>query len=72
MLAIHPLNNRLYNVLSDAHDVGPIWLGRPLVVIDMYEHAYYLDYTTQRAAYVKAWFDRVDWAEADRRLEAAS
>src|SRR5262245_16464124 len=71
MLAVHPLNGRLYHVVSDAHDVGPLWLARPIVLIDMYEHAYYLDFKNDKAAYVKAWFDRVDWAEADRRWKAS-
>ena len=37
----------------------------------MYEHAYYVDYKNDKAAYVKAWFDHVDWDEADRRFKAA-
>jgi Fe-Mn family superoxide dismutase len=71
MLAVHPVNGRLYHIVSDAHDVGPLWLARPLVIIDMYEHAYYVDYENDKAAYVKAWFDHIDWVEADRRWKAA-
>jgi Fe-Mn family superoxide dismutase len=71
MLAVHPLNGKLYNVVSDAHDVGPLWLARPIVIVDMYEHAYYVDYRNDKATYVKAWFDHVDWAEADRRWKAS-
>lgn len=70
MLAAHPLNGRLYHVVSDSHDVGPLWLARPLVLIDMYEHAYYVDYRNDKTAYVKAWFERIDWAEAERRWRA--
>ena len=71
MLALHPLNGRLYHVVSDAHDVGPLWFARPLLLIDMYEHAYYVDYKNDKAAYTKAWFDHVDWNEAERRWKAA-
>lgn len=70
-LAFHPVNGRLYHVVSDSHDAGPLWLARPLVLIDMYEHAYYVDYRNDRAAYVRGWFDRIDWAEAERRWRAA-
>lgn len=70
MLAAHPINGRLYHVVSDAHDVGPLWFARPLVLVDVYEHAYYVDYKNDKAAYVKAWFDHVDWVEADRRFKA--
>lgn len=71
MLAVHPLNGRLYHVVSDAHDVGPLWLARPILILDMYEHAYYVDYKNDKTAYVKAWFDHIDWTEADRRWNAA-
>ncbi len=71
MLALHPLNGRLYHVVSDAHDVGPLWFARPLLLIDMYEHAYYVDYKNDKATYVKSWFDHVDWPEASRRLRSA-
>lgn len=67
MLAVHPLNDRLYNVVSDAHDVGPIWFARPLLLIDMYEHAFYVDYRTDKATYVTRFIERIDWAEAERR-----
>ena len=71
MLAVHPLDGRLYHVVSDAHDVGPLWFARPLVLVDMYEHAYYVDYKNDKAAYVKAWFGHLDWPEAQRRMAAA-
>jgi Fe-Mn family superoxide dismutase len=44
MLVHHPVNGRLYNVVSDEHASGPLWLAVPLVVIDVYEHAFYIDY----------------------------
>ena len=70
MLAHHPLNGRLYHVVSDAHDVGPVWLARPLLLIDMYEHAFYVDYRSDKTAYVSAWFEHLDWAEVERRWRA--
>ena len=38
----------------------------------MYEHAYYVDYKSDKAAYVKSFFDHVDWSEADRRFHAST
>jgi superoxide dismutase len=44
MLVSHPVNGRLYNVVSDEHAQGPLQLAAPLIVIDTYEHAFYIDY----------------------------
>ena len=67
MLVVHPVNGRLYNVVSDEHAQGPLWLAVPLVVIDTYEHAFYIDYQSKKADYVEKFLKFIDWAEADRR-----
>jgi Fe-Mn family superoxide dismutase len=44
----------------------------PLLVCDLWEHAYYVDYRNDRAAFLKAWFDALpNWAFAARQLAAA-
>ena len=45
--------------------------GQPLLVLDMYEHSYALDYGAAAAKYVDAFFQNVNWDEVGRRLEAA-
>lgn len=67
MLVVHPVNGRLYNVVSDEHAQGPLWLAVPLVVIDTYEHAFYVDYQNKKADYVEKFLKFIDWSEADRR-----
>ena len=67
MLVLHPVNGRLYNVVSDEHAQGPLLLSVPLVVIDTYEHAFYVDYQNRKAEYVEKFLHHIDWAEADRR-----
>jgi Fe-Mn family superoxide dismutase len=42
------------------------------VVIDTYEHAFYIDYQNKKAEYVEKFMRHVDWAEADRRYRSAS
>ncbi|MAE76302.1 MAG: hypothetical protein CMJ85_05480 [Planctomycetes bacterium] len=70
VLGYHPINGKLYNMTSDSHDDGPSWFGVPLVVVDMYEHAYYLDYQNKKVAYAEKFTDKVDWTEVERRLRA--
>ena len=46
-------------------------MGRPLLVLDMYEHSYHLDYGAVAAKYVEAFMENVDWDEVNRRVEGA-
>ena len=52
---------RLFNYLGDTQNTFPIWNATPLVALDVYEHAYFLDYQTDRASYIDAFFDNLDW-----------
>jgi Fe-Mn family superoxide dismutase len=70
LLVVHPVNGKLYNVLSDEHAQGPLWLSAPLVVLDTYEHAFYIDYQNKKADYVEKFAKFIDWAEADKRFRA--
>jgi Fe-Mn family superoxide dismutase len=57
---------RLFNFIGDAQNTFPVWNATPLVALDVYEHAYWLDYRTDRASYVEAFFDNLDWGVVDR------
>ena len=46
-------------------------MGRPLLVLDMYEHSYHLDYGAAAAKYVEAFMENVDWDEVNRRVVGA-
>lgn len=70
MLARDVVNGRLYNVSSDLHEIGVIWLGQPLVVCDVYEHAFYVDYTNRKQEYVNKFVQFLDWQEIGARWQA--
>jgi Fe-Mn family superoxide dismutase len=53
---------RLFNYVGDTQNTYPIWNATPLVALDVYEHAYFLDFQTDRASYIDAFFDNLDWA----------
>src|SRR5437667_377661 len=53
--------NRLFNYIGDAQNAFPVWNATPLVALDVYEHAYFLDFQTDRASYIEAFFDNLDW-----------
>ena len=72
MLTFHPINGRLYNVVSDEHAQGPLWMAMPLVVIDVYEHAFYIDYQNRKPEYVEKFMDFIDWTEVNRRYRLAA
>jgi len=44
-------------------------LGYPLLVLDMYEHAYHMDYGAAAAKYIDAFMQNVNWDEVNRRLD---
>ena len=52
---------KLFNYLGDTQNSFPVWNATPLVALDVYEHAYFLDYQTDRASYIDAFFANLDW-----------
>jgi len=70
ILARDAVNGKLYNVSSDLHEIGVLWLGQPLVVCDVYEHAFYVDYQNKKQDYVDKFVQFLDWNEIDRRWKA--
>jgi Fe-Mn family superoxide dismutase len=53
---------RLFNYVGDTQNTYPIWNATPLVALDVYEHAYFLDFQTDRASYIDTFLANLDWA----------
>ncbi len=63
-------DNVVHNYWAADHTNSLAW-GVPLLVMDMYEHAYAMDYGTNAAGYIDAFFQNLNWEEVNRRAEAA-
>lgn len=63
-----------FEILTSPNQDNPLMSGgqAPILGLDVWEHAYYLDYTYKRADYVKAWWEVVDWAKTAERLKTSS
>lgn len=53
---------RIYS--ADVHNQGGVWGAIPVLVLDVYEHAYFIDYGSDRAAYIDDYFTNLDWEKA--------
>ncbi len=58
------------NILLDTHDEGNIATAYPLISLDMYEHAYFLDFGTDKAGYIKRFIDSIPWDVIEKRAAA--
>lgn len=71
ILAYSPHDKRLINHWAADHTTT-LAGGRPLVVLDMYEHAYHMDYGAKAAAYVDAYMAGIRWENAGKLYERVS
>lgn len=68
ILAYDVQTGRLFNVWLDEHDTGLLVDTLPLLVMDMFEHAFLPDYSLKRQDYVEAFFNIIDWGKVEKRL----
>ncbi|MBM4161968.1 MAG: superoxide dismutase [Ignavibacteria bacterium] len=67
-LAYDADRGRLFNYLGDAQNTFPVWNAIPLLALDTYEHAYFLDYATDRKSYIEAFMRNLDWSAVEQRF----
>ena len=64
------VNNRLFNVWVNEHDMGHLAGANPLLVLDVFEHAYTLDYGLKKIDYIEAFMKALDWEIVAGRMKS--
>ena len=62
------IDDRLFNSWINEHDAGHLAGAKPILVMDVFEHAFMLDYGLKRADYIEVFFKNIDWGEAGQRV----
>ncbi|HPU21534.1 MAG TPA: superoxide dismutase [Thermoclostridium caenicola] len=68
ILVWHPAWRRLELLQCEKHQNLTQWSGIPILVCDVWEHAYYLDYRNRRREYLEKWWSLINWDDVERRL----
>lgn len=65
-------SKRLFNYLGDAQNTFPIWNATMILALDTYEHAYWLDFQQNRAAYIDAFMNNLNWQPVEQLWQIVS
>lgn len=71
ILAYEPLAGKLMVLQAEKHQGLTIWGVIPILVCDVWEHAYYLQYQNNRGSFVDRFMEVANWKMAEQRLQAA-
>lgn len=62
-------NGKLINVWINEHDVAHLAGCNPILIMDVFEHAFMIDYGLKRADYIESFFKNIDWAAVEARMK---
>lgn len=68
VLAYDQRSERYRNISLDSHDLGNIAYSAPILILDVYEHAYFLQYADNKAEYISRFMENINWTEVSRRI----
>jgi superoxide dismutase, Fe-Mn family len=71
VLAYDSSDGNIRVFIGDAHNQGGVWGAVPLFAMDVYEHAYFMDFGSDRKAYIAAILQAIDWKKVDERYKKA-
>ncbi len=63
------LTGKLFNFWINEHDTGHPSGCNPLLIMDVFEHAFMIDYGLKRAEYIEAFFKNINWQEVEKRIK---
>ncbi len=64
-------SEELFNVWINEHDTGHFTGAMPLLIMDVFEHAYMIDYGLKKSDYIAAFFKAINWKEVSARFDKA-
>jgi Fe-Mn family superoxide dismutase len=70
VLAFDLTDKKIHNFVCDAHNLYGIWNCIPLLILDMYEHAYFIDFVTSKKKYIDIFMQNVDWKFVNNLMES--
>jgi Fe-Mn family superoxide dismutase len=62
-------NGQLFNQWINEHETGHLAGCTPILVMDVFEHAYMIDYGLKRADYIAAFFKNINWENVEKRMK---
>ncbi|WP_321947850.1 superoxide dismutase [Paraburkholderia sp. J10-1] len=71
IVGYHPATAKLMVLQCENHQKLTAWGIQPILVLDVFEHAYYLKYQNRRGDYVNQLFSLINWDNAAQRMDAA-
>ncbi|HSX04056.1 MAG TPA: Fe-Mn family superoxide dismutase [Rhabdochlamydiaceae bacterium] len=72
VLYLDPITKRLTNLWINEHDLGHLAGGTPILIMDVFEHAYMPQYGLDRDKYIDAFFQNIDWVTVSKRFTNVS
>lgn len=69
VLAWDTFEQGLHIFTGDLHNQGGVWGALPILTLDVYEHAYFIDFGSDRAAYIDTWFNNLNWNRVEQRFK---
>ena len=64
--AYDPTDAKIHNFLADFHSHGGVWGATPILTVDVYEHAFFMDFGADKKAYLQTWSKVINWSEVEK------